>query len=198
MAARVIVGRPHQRFGNPRHGHCARRSSVGSHDRTVLQRWHLNDCHHPAEKQREKLVDGAWFYCDEPAHPAIPGPRLIYILPKHAIIQTRLLMMGTYRVNVKMAMADGGGHNPVQYQDYLHKVWMDIQAFRVPSHAIGDAEWTRDHTPKLQHKLEEIICWQCNYHQSKELCNQNWIPHLWYYTKTAGRHHNCHTINIHI
>jgi len=47
----------------------------------------MNDCYRLAESRREKLVHGAWCYCDEPSDPAIPGPLPISTPPTHATMQ---------------------------------------------------------------------------------------------------------------
>jgi len=109
-----ITGRHHGRWEKPQDAECASSSSGGSCGRRVTQWWCLNDCYRLAETRREKLVNGAWSYCDKPSDPAIPGPLPISTLPKHA---TRLIRIGTDIVNVEM-VTDDGGRIPPQYQEF--------------------------------------------------------------------------------
>jgi len=91
---------------------------VPLHGRRVTQWRCLNDCYRLAETRREKLVNGAWAYCDEPSDPAILGPLPISTLPKYATIQTRLMRIRTNIVNVEM-VKDDGGHITAQYPDIM-------------------------------------------------------------------------------
>jgi len=109
-----MTGRHHRMWEKRQDAECASRSSGGSCGRRVTQWRCLNDSYRLAETRREKLVNGAWFYCDEPSDPAIPGPLPISTLPKHA---TRLMRIGTDIVNMEM-VTDDGGRIPAQYQEF--------------------------------------------------------------------------------
>ena len=92
----------------------------------------MNDCYWLAETRREKLVYGAWSYCDEPSDPAIPGLLPISTLPKYATMQTRLTRIGTDIVNVEM-VTDDGGRIPAQYQEFV-EVFSKKKAETLPPH----------------------------------------------------------------